>query len=66
VLARAAQQIALPQEADLGRLLGLGCGFILAPRNYSGDSQWATALNDSTLASAFNFNAGRSRPRPTN
>jgi len=38
VLAHEAQQIALPQEVDLGRLLGLGCGFILAPRNYSGDS----------------------------
>ena len=40
VLAHEAQQIALPQEADLARFLGLGRRFILASGNYSGDSQW--------------------------
>ena len=46
VQAHEAQQIALPEEADLAGFLGLGCGFILAAGNYCGNSQGAAGLDN--------------------
>ena len=47
VKAHEAQQIALSQEGDFARLLGFGGRFILTSGNHSGNSQWATGLNNS-------------------
>ena len=66
VQAHEAQQIALPQEADLARFLGLGRGFILASGNYSGNSQWAPGLDNSqNQRSAVTATNGKLHPAST-
>ncbi len=45
VSAHQAQQIAVPQEADFGRFLGLGCRFIGASGNHRRNSQGATGVD---------------------
>jgi hypothetical protein len=45
VSAHKAQQIALPQKADLAGFLSLGGGFIFASGNYGSNAQWAARLD---------------------
>src|ERR1022692_1768497 len=65
--AHKAQQIGLPEETDFARFLSLGRGFILASRNYSGNSQGATGLDDTqNQGSAVAATNGKLHPAATN